>query len=114
MAYYFQFTTIDYFNQEGNKSLALEVIPPDETPPHSPENFILDSKDFTFTLNWKIKKSVDLAGFDVYRTSSEKIPAQKVNKIRLKNTDTCYTDVVSKVGSYYYYVAAVDSAGNIE
>lgn len=113
VAYYFQFTTIDYFNQEGNKSLALEVIPPDETPPHSPENFILDSKDFTFTLNWKIKKSVDLAGFDVYRTSSEKIPAQKVNKIRLKNTDTCYTDVVSKVGSYYYYVAAVDSAGNI-
>ncbi|MFL5753281.1 MAG: fibronectin type III domain-containing protein, partial [Bacteroidia bacterium] len=113
LTYNFRFTTIDFFNQEGIKSQVYVVVPPDETPPPPPQNFKLDVKDFTFTLKWKIKKVPDLKGFDIYRTPSEKIPFQKVNKALLKPTDTIYTDMVYQPGSYYYYVAAIDTAGNI-
>jgi hypothetical protein len=110
--YYFRFTAIDYFNQEGPKSETFEIIPPDETPPHSPENFKLESKDFTFSLKWNTVKSPDLMGYNIYRSTSDKLPYVKVNTNLLKAKDTVFTNTVSKPGAYYFYVASVDSALN--
>ena len=110
--YYFQFTAIDYFNQEGPKSEVFEIIPPDETPPHSPENFSLDVKDFTFSLKWNSVKSEDLMGYNIYRSTSDKLPFVKVNTALLKLKDTTFTSIVTKPGSYYFYVSSVDSSLN--
>ena len=110
--YYFQFTAIDYFNQEGPKSEVFEIIPPDETPPHSPENFSLEVKDFTFSLKWNSVKSKDLMGYNIYRSTSDKLPFVKVNATLLKAKDTVFTNIVSKPGAYYFYVASVDSSLN--
>ena len=111
-AYYFRFTAIDYFNQEGTRSEIFEIIPPDQTPPHSPENVSLDSKDLTFNLKWKKVTSSDLIGYNVYRSTSDKKPFEKVNPTLLKPNDTTFVNTVSSPGSYYFYVSSVDSSLN--
>ena len=62
--------------------------------------------------NWRTKLTKDWVGVNVYRSDGVDSQYVRITKAPLAVMDTLYTDSVPAPGSYYYYVASVDKAGN--
>jgi fibronectin type 3 domain-containing protein len=96
-----------------SKMSAVSVVRlPDATSPAKPlikNVFIQDDK---LVIEWLSNKETDLAGYNIYR-SSDSLLFQKVN-VHLYPAQTYrYTDnQVTGSQRYFYYIHAVDSAGN--
>ncbi len=66
-------------------------------------------------LSWTSNTEADLAGYNLYRSESRNGPFARVNADPIPSTadSTTYRDEGLKIGvKYYYYVRAVDTAGN--
>jgi fibronectin type 3 domain-containing protein len=112
MVYRYRVAGIDFFGRETQRSAPVEARPTDKTPPMFPDRLAGEADKLRVTLTWNNHwQSDDMWGYYVYRGSSYYTPFARVSRL-LPTADSAYTDTVPEPGSYYYYVAAVDVAGN--
>ena len=109
--YQYTIAGTDFFGNETIRTIPIEIKFPDQTPPPAPENFELAVQKYNVTLTWDIVSVPDLKGFYVYRSTDDKV-YQRIFIEPLGKSKNQFTDNVPRHGSYYYYVAAVDNAGN--
>jgi hypothetical protein len=102
---------------ESASSAPVVVTPRNTFPPGAPVE--LDAVVIPATaqsaayveLSWAINPEQDLAGYNVYRSSQEDTPGERINRETLPTPTFRDTSVVT--GKHYFYcVSAVDRAGN--
>jgi hypothetical protein len=107
----------------GNVSVATSgasiVITVDTTPPGAPTFSTLAGLRTGLGLKATWKAAVDnsggsgIASYDVYRSTSSNGTYTKINTTPIPATQLTYTDSSIKAATtYYYYIKAVDNAGN--
>lgn len=109
--YQYSIAGIDFFGKETYRTIPVEIKFPDQTPPPAPGNFDLSVKKYEVTLNWDVVPVSDLKGFYVYRCTNDK-DYKRITEEPLNKTKGQYIDKVPGKGNYYYFVTAVDVAGN--
>lgn len=87
----------------------------DTTPPEAPSGLRAESQDSAVALRWSAVGDGDLAGYNVYRSSSS---IEKLSGVESLNgaepvSETSLTDeAVGNGNTYHYVVTALDDAGN--
>ena len=110
--------TIDARNGRNTKIDYVDVTtytPPDTTAPPAPSGVTATPGDAMVTLNWNAVTAADLAGYDVFRSTS--VPVGTAAGTQLNGstplTTTTFTDLaVTNNTKYYYVVTASDTTGN--
>ena len=88
-----------------------EPPPGDTTPPAAPSGLTAAAGDGSVALDWADNGESDLAGYNVYRSTSSGGSYGKLNGSLV--TSSSYTDgSVTNGTTYYYVVRAVDTSGN--
>ena len=99
---------------ESNDSQPLTLVPKDTFAPAAPDSIKIASINKIVSLFWPSNAEPDLAGYNVYRSEDESLPAERWVKLtpRLLNTTTFRDERVEVGKRYFYQLTAVDNAGN--
>ncbi|MCK5699134.1 MAG: hypothetical protein KAH93_04745, partial [Candidatus Aenigmarchaeota archaeon] len=85
--------------------ITIDVI--DISPLEAPTGLMADQNETTITLYWNVDTKDELAGYNIYRSTSNPGNYQKLNYIPI--TSTQYIDDETEPGTtYYYFVTAID------
>ncbi|MGH9894024.1 MAG: hypothetical protein ACREA0_19000 [bacterium] len=85
--------------------------PGDTTPPAAPTGLTASAGNTQVTLDWNDNSEGDLAGYNVYRSTTSGGPYSKVNGPLV--TASTYLDTgLTNTTTYYYVTTAVDTASN--
>jgi fibronectin type 3 domain-containing protein len=112
--YFYRVTAVDTSGNESIGSNQASATPTDQAPPAAPTGLQATAGDRQVDLGWDANPEEDLAGYDVYRSTSsfqEVANATQVNDELVG--EASYTDADLTNGTEYFYrVTAVDDAGN--
>jgi len=103
---------------ESLNSNAVSVSPKDIFPPAAPERPSIaapEPSSARLAIFFAANKESDIAGYNIYRSTDPDLPKQnwtKLNQTLLTRT-TYQDDKVESGKTYYYYLTAVDKAGNV-
>ena len=103
---------------ESLNSNAVSVSPKDIFPPAAPERPSIaapEPSSARLAIFFAANKESDIAGYNIYRSTDPDLPKQnwtRLNQTLLTRT-TYQDDKVESGKTYYYYVTAVDKAGNV-
>ena len=103
---------------ESINSNAVSVSPKDIFPPAAPERPSVaapEPSSARLAIFFAANKETDIAGYNIYRSTDPDLPKQswtKLNQSLLTRT-TYQDDKVESGKTYYYYIIAVDKAGNV-
>lgn len=100
---------------ESADSEILELKPLDTFRPSAPDNITIAATPDSISLFFAQNPENDIAGYRVYRTTDPNLPKEKWEIVtpELITTNT-FKDVRVKSGeTYYYYILAIDTAGNV-
>src|SRR5215218_6896137 len=103
---------------ESLNSNAVPVSPRDVFPPAAPERPSVAAPEPTsarLAIFFAANKETDIAGYNIFRSTDPDLPKQnwtKLNQSLLTRT-TYHDDRVESGKTYYYYIVAVDKAGNV-
>ena len=102
---------------ESLNSNSVPVAPRDTFPPAAPErpSIAPDPSFGRLAIFFAPNKEPDVAGYDLYRSTDPNLPKDqwaKLNQTLLTRT-TYQDDRVESGKTYYYYLRAVDQAGNV-
>jgi len=103
---------------ESLNSNAVSVSPKDIFPPAAPERPSVaapEPNSARLAIFFAANKETDIAGYNIYRSTDPDLPKQnwtKLNQSLLTRT-TYQDDRVESGKTYYYYIVAVDKAGNV-
>lgn len=99
---------------ESLDSNVVAVAPRDTFAPAAPQGVTIAAAPGRLSLFFAANSEQDVAGYNIYRSTDEKTPPaqwQKLNQTPL--AATTYQDVTVEAGQkYFYYITAVDNAGN--
>jgi predicted phage tail protein len=100
---------------ESLNSNSIELSPVDTYPPAAPERLSIGPSPGKLSIFWVANSELDLAGYYLYRSADPNLPKEKWTKLTpTLYTKTTFTDQNVETGkTYYYYVVAVDRAGNL-
>jgi fibronectin type 3 domain-containing protein len=100
---------------ESVDSNFLKLAPFDAYLPAAPEKPSIGPAPGRLSIFWVANSETDLAGYVLYRSTDPNLPKDKWTKLTpALYTKTTFTDENVETGkTYYYYVTAVDNAGNI-
>src|SRR5215213_1360510 len=108
--YYYKVTATDF---SGNSSSAASVaaLLPDTSAPAAVRSMVVTASTTGIKLDWASNSESDLAGYQVYRSSSADGTYTRLTATPRTSSD--YTDGTAPVGvTSYYKVTAVDKTGN--
>ena len=112
--YFYRVTAVDTSGNESTGSNEVSATPTDQAPPAAPTGLQATAGDGQVDLNWDANSEDDLAGYNVYRSTSsfqETANATQVNDELVG--EASYTDADLTNGTEYFYrVTAVDDTGN--
>lgn len=92
-------------------TLSLSSGTVDTTPPAAPTGLSATGGESMVTLNWNDNTEIDLAGYNVYRSTTSGSGYSKINSSLLSSSN--YTDnAVTPYVTYYYVVTAADTSAN--
>lgn len=103
---------------ESLNSNPISVSPKDVFPPAPPERPSVaapEPNSARLAVFFAANKETDIAGYNIYRSTDPDLPKQnwtKLNQSLLTRT-TYQDDKVESGKTYYYYIVAVDKAGNV-
>ena len=100
---------------ESLNSNAIELAPVDIYPPGKPGPVSPAPAPGRVSLFWPANPEPDVAGYNIYRSTDPNLPRTSWTKLTSTlYTRTTFTDENVEVGkTYYYYIEAVDNAGNV-
>jgi endonuclease I/fibronectin type 3 domain-containing protein len=95
------------------KMFSGTCAPTDTTPPSRPLNLTAVGGQGKIDLDWNDNAESDLAGYNVYRTTTPGGPYTKINATLVPAGTSAFTDtdVIAAI-TYCYVVTAVDTTGN--
>ncbi len=99
---------------ESLNSNTLSAAPRDTFPPSAPSSISIAAAPRRLSLFFPANPERDVAGYHVYRSTDPNAPKAnwtKLNRALLKRT-TYQDETVESGTRYYYYLTAVDTAGN--
>ncbi|MGY1681907.1 pectinesterase family protein [Geodermatophilus sp. SYSU D01176] len=108
-------TKWDYLaGSDGWNPTGAEEPVTDTTAPAAPARLTAQPGDGSATLAWTAGTDADLAGYQVYRSTSTPVEVTAANKVNdVLVTGTTFTDDGAAAGTEYaYVVTALDTAGN--
>lgn len=102
---------------ESLNSNPVSVSPLDKFPPAAPERPSVaapEPSSARLAIFFAANKETDIAGYDIYRSTDPDLPKDRWTKLNqtLLTRTTYQDDKVEPGKTYYYYVIAVDKAGN--
>jgi len=109
--YNYQVTAVDYYGFESLPSDGIKTIIGDVIPPSAPLNLTATVSGTDIILNWATNSEPDLAGYNIYRSTTSGGPYIKINSSPISSTSYPDTGLASGF-AYYYVVVAVDYANN--
>jgi hypothetical protein len=100
---------------ESNNSNTVSINPLDTFPPSAPASLTLGVAPARLSLFFPANPERDIAGYNVYRSTDSGLPKEEWTKLnRELITRTTFVDEEVETGkTYYYYLQAVDHAGNL-
>lgn len=100
---------------ESLNSNSLELSPVDTYAPSAPGQISPAPAPGRIALFWPANPEADVAGYFIYRSTDQNLAKEKWTKLTpALYTRTTFTDENVEAGkTYYYYVTAVDTAGNV-
>src|SRR5919204_644470 len=107
--------TVDALGGTNTKLDYVDIAPAaaDTTPPAAPANVSATAGDTQVKLAWSANTEPDLAGYNVYRSTSLPVPLSSPVNGSTKLTTPAFLDTGLTNGTTYYYVVeAVDTSGN--
>ncbi|MCD6069320.1 MAG: hypothetical protein K0S33_4146 [Bacteroidetes bacterium] len=111
-AYYYVFTTLDFFGNESRGCKPIHVFVKDLDAP-SPVVCTAQVKQKSVRLSWRKEKTEnDFTGYNVYRAYRAEEKFIKVNATLLGKTDTVFSETLHSNSLFRYVIAAVDRSGN--
>ncbi|MDQ1522719.1 MAG: hypothetical protein QOE47_643 [Pyrinomonadaceae bacterium] len=99
---------------ESLNSNALGIAPRDTFPPSAPTSVSIATAPRRLSLFFPANPERDVAGYNLYRSTDANAPKEswtKLNRSLLERT-TYQDDAVESGVKYFYYLTAVDTAGN--
>lgn len=110
--YYYRVIPVDRAGNEGNSRDVFAEIK-DLTPPATPQNLRIESREGEITLAWDANSESDLFGYWIYRSSAKSEQRfSLLNGLPIKETN--FTESLPKQAKngFRYYVVAVDTNMN--
>jgi hypothetical protein len=100
---------------ESLNSNSLSITPRDVFPPKPPTSLSSNAIPQRISLFFAANDERDVVGYHVFRSTDPALPKDQWRKLTRTPIDrTTYADDAVETGvTYYYYVVAVDSAGNV-
>lgn len=100
---------------ESLNSNALRVAPTDKYPPSAPTSLTIAAAPSRLSIFFPANPERDVAGYHIYRSLDPALPKGSWTKLGdAPLTRTTYQDEMVESGKrYYYYLTAVDAAGNV-
>jgi len=100
---------------ESLNSNILSVSPRDIFPPSAPRGLDVAAAPGRLSVFFAANVESDIAGYNVYRSTDPDLPKDQWTKLNptLLTRTTFQDDKVESGKRYYYYVKAVDTAGNV-
>ena len=110
--YYYVVTAIDSSGNESHPSVEVSSEPTEDTvPPAAPTALLATPGDGRAALDWGDSPEVDLAGYNVLRSTTSSGPYTRINPSPV--AASAFTDVGLANGiAYHYVLTAVDHSGN--
>jgi len=108
---FYRVTAVDYHGGESAYNTTSALRPNDTVPPAAPTGLTALGSSSGISLNWDDNSETDLAGYNIYRSSSSGGPYTKLNSSLRTVSDYIDTGAPSGATSFYR-VTAVDSSGN--
>jgi predicted phage tail protein len=103
---------------ESLNSNAVSVAPVDTFAPAAPERPSVaapEPSSARLAIFFAANKETDIAGYNIYRSTDPDLPKQNWTRLNatLLTRTTYQDDKVESGKTYYYYIVAVDKAGNV-
>jgi predicted phage tail protein len=102
---------------ESLNSNAVPAEPRDVFPPATPEkpSIAPDPSFGRLAIFFVANKETDIAGYNIYRSTDPNLPKQSWTKLNpeLLTRTNFRDDKVESGKTYYYYIVAIDNAGNV-
>lgn len=100
---------------ESLDSNTVSVTPQDIYPPTAPTSITIAAAPARLSLFFPANPELDVVGYNVYRSLDPLLPKDRWTKLNgeLLTRTTFQDDRVESNRKYYYYLTAVDNAGNI-
>ena len=100
---------------ESLNSNAISVSPRDVFPPSAPKPISIAPSLGRLSIFFPANPEPDIAGYNIYRTTDPNLPRENWTKLNSSLlTRTTFQDEKVEAGKkYYYYLTAVDQAGNV-
>lgn len=100
---------------ESLNSNSITITPHDKFPPSAPALIRIGPAPGRLSLFFPANPEVDIAGYNIYRSTDPDLPRDKWIKLNseLLTKTTFQDDKVEPGKQYYYYLTAVDQAGNV-
>ena len=109
--YYYVVKAVDTSSNESGYSSQVSATPHSTTPPAVPTGLSATSGDAKVLLDWNDNNEPDLAGYNIYRSTTSGSGYTKVNTSLQTSSD--YNDTgVTNGTTYYYVVTAVDTSSD--
>lgn len=99
---------------ESLNSNRLTIKPTDKFPPSAPSAISIAAAQNRLSLFFPANPETDVAGYIIFRSTDPQLPKDQWTRLtRTPITRTTYADDAVQSGTrYYYYIVAVDAAGN--
>jgi fibronectin type 3 domain-containing protein len=100
---------------ESLNSNAIAVSPQDVFPPSPPTSITVAAAPGRLSLFFPANPEGDVAGYNIYRSTDPDLPKAQWNKLNqtLLTRTTFQDERVESGRRYYYFLSAVDQAGNV-
>ena len=99
---------------ESLNSNTVEVAPIDTFPPSAPDRISIAPTPGRLALFFPASPETDVVGYNVYRSTDPDLPKKSWTKLTqdILTRTTFQDDSVESGKTYYYFVVAIDAAGN--
>ena len=100
---------------ESLNSNSIAVSPRDTFAPSAPASITVAAAPGRLSIFFPANPEPDVAGYNIYRSTDPDLPKDKWNKLNpgLLTRTTFQDEKVESSRRYYYYLTAVDQAGNV-
>jgi predicted phage tail protein len=100
---------------ESLNSNSITVSPRDTFPPSAPSSITVAAAPGRLSIFFPANPESDIAGYNIYRSTNPDLPKDQWNKLNsgLLTRTTFQDEKVESGQRYYYYLRAVDTAGNV-
>jgi len=100
---------------ESGESTAIEVLPRDTFAPTAPTAITIAAAPNNLSIFFAINPEPDIVGYRIYRAMNPDLPKSQWQLLtpKILTTNTFQDTQVTAGVTYYYYLTAVDKAGNI-